>query len=67
MIDATKFRRRVSAAVKRSNESGESPGFCLNCGDEVSGVEPDARDYKCESCGERQVAGAEEILFGMSL
>lgn len=26
-------------------------GFCIACGDEASGVEPDARKYKCEGCG----------------
>ena len=61
-MDTAMFRRRVSAAVKNARLTGGSPGFCLNYG-----VEPDARDYKCESCGERRVSGAEEILFGMSL
>lgn len=66
-MDKAMFRRRVSAAVKHARVTGGSPGFCLNCGDEADGVEPDAREYKCESCGERQVAGAEEILLGMCL
>lgn len=66
-MDTAKFRRRVSAAVKHAQMTGASPGFCLNCGDEADGVEPDARDYECESCGERRVSGAEEILLGMSL
>tara|TARA_R100000306_G_C4376099_1_gene142026 strand:+ start:2724 stop:2909 length:186 start_codon:yes stop_codon:yes gene_type:complete len=38
-------------------------GFCLSCGDEAYGVEPDARKYECESCGDFQVHGAEEILI----
>lgn len=38
-------------------------GFCKACGEEAFGVEPDARTYTCESCGERQVFGAEELLF----
>lgn len=38
-------------------------GFCLACGDEAYGVEPDARKYKCESCGELRVYGAEEIVL----
>ena len=37
-------------------------GFCLACGFEQDGCEPDARNYRCEDCGERQVFGAEEIL-----
>lgn len=39
------------------------PGFCLVCGVNVQGVEPDARKYKCESCGARAVYGAEELVF----
>lgn len=38
-------------------------GFCLACGEEAYGVEPDARRYTCESCEEPQVYGAQEILF----
>lgn len=38
-------------------------GFCLACGTEASPVEPDAREYVCESCGEAKVYGAEEILI----
>lgn len=37
-------------------------GFCLACGAEAYGVEPDARKYECEECGERKVYGAEELL-----
>ena len=38
-------------------------GFCLSCGAEASGVEPDATRYTCEACGEAQVYGAEELLL----
>jgi hypothetical protein len=41
----------------------DNPGFCIKCGVEVEGVEPDARRYKCECCGERSVYGAEELLL----
>lgn len=44
-------------------EADEGIGFCLACGDEAYGVEPDARKYECESCGEMRVYGAEEILL----
>ena len=42
---------------------GEMNGFCLACGFEQGGCEPDARKYQCESCGEKQVFGASELLF----
>lgn len=38
-------------------------GFCIECGDEAYGVEPDARRYRCESCGALAVFGAEELLI----
>ena len=41
-------------------------GFCLACGAEPDGVEPDARKYECPSCGAAKVYGAEELaLMGL--
>ena len=55
---------RILEAVERSQTSLDNPGFCVACGAEVDGVEPDARKYECEVCGERAVYGAEELLIG---
>ena len=42
----------------------ESMGFCIACGEESTEcVEPDARRYQCDTCGERAVYGAEELLM----
>ena len=41
----------------------EYGGFCTACGAEAYGVEPDAREYKCEDCGEPKVYGAEELVL----
>lgn len=49
---------RVISAV----EADENLGFCLSCGKEAYDVEPDARDLKCDFCGESDVYGAEECL-----
>ena len=38
-------------------------GFCLACNQENYNVEPDARKYECEHCGEARVYGAEELLI----
>lgn len=54
---------KVMEAVERQMNSLDNPGFCMACGDEQDGCEPDARRYKCESCGERQVYGASELLL----
>lgn len=41
----------------------DNTGFCLACGEECSGVEPDARKYTCEGCGQPRVYGLEELLM----
>jgi predicted RNA-binding Zn-ribbon protein involved in translation (DUF1610 family) len=55
----------ITRVVEAIEEDG-SIGFCLACGEEVSGVEPDAERYECESCGERKVYGAEQLLIMMA-
>lgn len=55
---------RVEEAVRRRLQSLDNPGFCLACGAEADGCEPDAQEYECEACGEPKVYGAEEIYFG---
>lgn len=53
----------VLEACRRAEESTDNPGFCLGCGEEQEGCEPDARNIICECCGEAKVHGAEEILL----
>ena len=39
-------------------------GFCLACGKQAEGhVEPDARKYSCEACGQAKVYGLEELVM----
>jgi predicted RNA-binding Zn-ribbon protein involved in translation (DUF1610 family) len=52
---------RVIAAVQEDDHRG----FCVACGEEAHNVEPDAREYECDSCGEPAVYGAEEIMIEM--
>ena len=54
---------RVERAVKASMFGLDNPGFCLACGADAEGVEPDARKYECDSCGAFEVYGAEEVLL----
>ena len=51
--------------VMNAVASGDYIGICITCGYEQEGVEPDARKYECEDCGERKVYGAEELLLAM--
>lgn len=57
---------RVAISLERimeAIEADDSLGFCIHCGADAFGVEPDARRYECEECGESMVFGAEELLI----
>lgn len=54
---------RLLDAAERSQTTLDNPGFCVYCGEEQDGCEPDARRYVCESCGKRGVYGAEELMM----
>ncbi len=49
--------------VLEAAQADDCLGFCLACGAEAYGVEPDARRYECETCGEKAVYGAEELVI----
>lgn len=53
--------------VMEAIESGEYAGFCTACGEQADGIEPDAREYRCDSCGKNAVFGAEELLLTASM
>ena len=53
---------RVIEAV----EADHCIGFCVSCGAKNYGVEPDAREYLCEECGEPKVYGAEDLLIRLA-
>ena len=54
-------------AVMEAVEEDDNSGFCIACGDQVYGVEPDARGYTCESCDKPKVFGAQELLMMMAI
>lgn len=55
----------VMDACHRRNTTLDNPGFCLACGNEQEGCEPDAQGYECEACGENKVYGSDEILMNI--
>ena len=61
MSDDTKDE--ILDSAMEACQADDNLGYCLACGDEAYGVEPDARRYTCESCEEPAVYGAEEIVM----
>jgi hypothetical protein len=57
---------RVMEATERQMTGLDDPGFCIRCGEEAEGVEPDARKYVCDSCDHPAVYGAGELLIHMA-
>ena len=49
--------------ILEAAEADDNLGFCLSCGEENSGVEPDASGYTCDFCGKPKVSGV-GILLG---
>jgi hypothetical protein len=54
---------RIFEAVRRRATTLDDPGFCLSCGEEVGGCEPDAERYECDNCGARRVYGSDWLLI----
>ena len=54
---------RVCEAVARRVTTLDNPGFCVACGEEAMGCEPDAERYECEACGAKRVYGADVLLM----
>jgi hypothetical protein len=50
-------------AVLAAVQADDQLGFCVHCGAEAGGVEPDAEGYKCYACGQLAVYGAEQLLL----
>lgn len=62
-LHPTLTAERILEAAERGMIGLDNPGFCIACGIECEGVEPDARRYECEACGESAVYGAEELAL----
>lgn len=60
--DGNKYFKPSWDALQDALEAGDE-GFCLACGTEQGGVEPDAKRYTCEACGAAHVYGAENLLM----
>jgi hypothetical protein len=62
-MHASITENRIIEAVQRAAQNLDNPGFCIECGADAEGCEPDMRNGECEACEASQVYGAEECLF----
>lgn len=53
----------LEQAVRENMFGMGNIGFCLECGAERDGCEPDAEGYECYNCGAMAVMGADNILI----
>lgn len=57
----------VNTALRLCESGEDTTGVCMACGETQGCVEPDAEKYECETCGQPQVYGAEQILICFAL
>lgn len=62
-MKAVPLNNLLDAIAENDSAACTNWGFCLACGAQQDGCEPDARRYACDVCEERRVYGAEEILM----
>jgi hypothetical protein len=65
-LHASLTPERILDAARRQTFGTDDRGFCVACGAEAEGCEPDARRYPCAHCGQYAVYGAEELLIRTS-
>lgn len=56
-------KKQYMPSMKLLMALGDYGGFCLACGEDTDGIEPDGRGYECPSCGEKKVYGREELVL----
>ena len=49
--------------LMESAETDGTTGYCIFCGSEADGIEPDAGKCECAECGRDGVYGAEELIL----
>ena len=53
--------RIIGVTVTTEEAYDDTNGFCLNCGEEAYGIEPDAHEYTCSLCNKNTVYGIQEL------
>ena len=59
-----KVHRDVTfSRLEKAILASEEMGFCIACGAERDGVEPDAEKYHCDECRTSSVYGADQLIL----
>lgn len=66
LFSTSNFQDEVLELAREQMFGLSNDGICCACGNIQGGCEPDARAYPCESCGEKAVYGAPELLLYIS-
>jgi hypothetical protein len=53
-------------AIAEAVQEDRNSGWCIICGTEHDGIEPDAENYECENCRAEQVFGIESLLIAIT-
>jgi len=62
-MSAPTNKELINLATSLLENGHDTEGICHECGETQSGVEPDAENYTCETCGANKVFGAEQTLI----
>lgn len=57
------MNKRMFKVTEEQMLTDRDMGYCIYCGEEAYGVEPDARRYVCDACDKPGVYGLEELLM----
>ena len=60
---AAKRRPSIRITCTPSELIDGNGGACIACGEHCEGIEPDAHEYTCQSCGTKKVYGYQELLI----
>jgi hypothetical protein len=58
-----KYVMQSGAVLVNAAGSDRNIGYCIRCGIECDGIEPDASGYACKECKANGVYGAEQLLL----
>lgn len=61
--EASAWANDHADSILEAVEQDNNTGYCIACGAEAEMCEPDVARRRCQSCDERAVYGAEQLLL----